>query len=151
MNLLDLVPAFQRQLGSYASANDTPSLQAAYLADAVEALGFRWTRDYEITFTSPNTYEVEPTIAAKDKRPIILMASIIYKMGKVNLASFRDGDFAWDPVQGRSNPISLDIAELDKYVGVVPKLAAGFTMPLRGYANVYNRETYNFWLTGRWY
>lgn len=147
MNLLDLVPAFDRQLREYRRAQDTDSTLAAYLADAVEALNYRWTRDYVVENTAPLTFEVEPTIAAKDKRPVILMASIIYKSGNLNLVSFRDGDFAWDPQQGRTNPLQVDLNELDK---ILPsgqgKLAVGITAPLRGYANVYNREAYNYFL-----
>jgi hypothetical protein len=151
LNLLDLVASFKRQVGTYARTEDTDSTLAAYLADAIEALDYRWTREYAITFTAPNSYAVSPTIEVKDKRPIILMASIIYKMGKTNLASFRDGDFAWDPAQGRSNPIGLDVTELDRYLGSAgPRLAQGITAPLRGYSNIFNPESYRFILTGRW-
>lgn len=150
MNLLDLVPSLDRQLKRYRRPADTDSTLAAYLADAIEALNNRWTRTYVITLTTPQTYDVSPDIATADKRPIILMASIIYKMGNVNLASFRDGDFAYDPVQGRSNPISLDQVELDKMLGSAPKLAVPFTSPIFGYANIYNPESYNYllgWVT----
>lgn len=144
MNLLDLVPALDRQLRQYKAANDTDSTLAAYLADAIEALGNRWTRDYLIEFTAPLTFEVEPEITAKDKRPIILAASIIYKSANVDLASIRDGDFAYDPQQGRQNPIQLDILELEKTVPLYPKLAQASTAPMRGYSNIWNPESYLF-------
>lgn len=145
MNLLDLVPSLDRQLGQYRRSGDTDSKLAAYLADAVEALAFRWTRDYVIELTAPLTFEVTPDIAMKDKRPIILMASIIYKMGNLEAASFVDGDFRWDPQQGRQNPLQVDLAELDKLLPPAStRLATGITAPLRGYANVYNRESYNY-------
>jgi len=145
MNLLDLVPPFKRQLKQYVKGSDTDSTLAAYLADSTEALNWRWTRSYAITFTTPNSYSVSPDVAAKDKRPIILMASIIYKMGNVELAGFRDGDFAYDPQQGRTNPIMQDIAELDK---ILPRaqLAKGKTAAMRGYSNGYNPESYS-WLS----
>jgi len=144
MNLLDLVPAFNRQLNQYRRAADTDSTLAAYLADAIEALNYRWTRDYTIEYTAPNTYHVEPEVVARDKRPIILQASIIYKMGNSSLISFRDGDFAWDAPQGRTNPLSLDLAELDAILPNYPKLAQALTSPIRGYSNIWNPESYMY-------
>ncbi len=150
MNLLDMVPPFKRHLKTYIREEDTDSTLAAYLADGVEALAWRWVRDYAISTVAPNSYSVSPDIVIQDKRPIILMASIIYKMGNTSLASFRDGDFAYDPTQGRTNPVALDIAELDKLIPPIPKLAKGFTAPIRGYANVYNPESYNWILSRAW-
>ena len=145
MNLLDLVPSFKRQLNQYVDENHTDSQLAGYLADAIDALNWRWTRTYVITHTPPSTFEVSPTVTDKDKRPIILMASIIYKGANIELAGFRDGDFAWDPQQGRSNPITNDVAELDKILGKSVSLAKGKTQPLRGFSNGYNPESYS-WL-----
>jgi hypothetical protein len=141
VNLLDLVPSFKRQLRQWVREQDTDSTLAAYLADAIEALNWRWVRDYVVTVTTPNTFNVTPEIAMRDKRAIILMASIIYKMGNVELASFRDGDFAWNPQQGRSNPIIQDISELDKMLPVIPQLASARSMPLHGFCNVFNLES----------
>jgi hypothetical protein len=140
-NLLGLVPSFKRQLGMYQSAKDTDSTLAAYLADATEALQFRWSRTYVISFIAPNSYSVDPTIVSKDKRPIILMASIIYKMGNISLASFRDQDFSYDP-KGSQNPIQGDITELATYL---PKyrLAKAVTAPLHGFNNMFSSESYN--------
>lgn len=135
-----------RHLRQYVKASDTDSTLAAYLADGIVALSWRWTRDYAITTTTPNTYEVSPDIATRDIRPVILMASIIYKMGNSSLASYRDGDFAFDPVQGRTNPIALDIAELGVMIPLRTHLATGTTAPMRGYSSVFNDETYNFFL-----
>jgi hypothetical protein len=142
VNLLDLVPAFERQLQQFKNAEHTDSTLAAYLADAVEALNYRWVRNYTITYTAPNTYHVNPDIVAKDKRPIILQASIIYKMGNASFISFRDGDFAWNPAQGRTNPLALDLAELEKVLPYTPKLAQAITAPIRGYSNIFNPESY---------
>lgn len=145
MNLLDLVPTFKRQLRQYVKEQDTDSTLAAYLADSVEALNWRWTRTYEITVIQPNSYSVLPQITAKDKRPIMLMASIIYKAANTDLASFKDGDFAYDPQQGRQNPIATDIAELDKLLPLANKrLGLASAVPLRGFSNVYNSESYSF-------
>lgn len=127
----------------YANPTDTDSTFAAYLADGIEALSYRWSRDYAITQVSPLTFSVSPDIATSDKRAVILMASIIYKMGNTGLASFRDGDFAYDPTQGRTNPVALDIAELEKIVPAA-RLASAFTSPLRGYASIFNPESYNY-------
>lgn len=143
MNLLDLVPPFKRHLKQYKSSTDVDSVLAAYLADAVEALQFRWGRTYAITFTSPQTYAVSPDIVSKDKRPIILMASIIYKMGNLQMAGFKDQDFAYDPQQGRQNPIQVDIEELARFLPIY-RLARPVTAPLRGYSNQFNPESYNF-------
>jgi hypothetical protein len=146
LNLLDLVPTFRRQLHQYVSANDTDSLLAAYLADAIDALNWRWVRTYVVEHTPPHTYEVEPTVTAKDKRPIVLMASIIYKGSNVELARFSDGDFAWDPQQGRTNPLATDIGELEKILPNKPRLFRASTAPLRGFSNGFNPESYH-WLS----
>jgi len=142
VNLLELTPAFKRHLKQWVKTQDTDSILAAYLADGIEALAWRWERLYAITVTQPNTYSVSPDIAVRDKRPIILMASIIYKMGNVELAGFRDGDFAYDPQQGRTNPIISDIAELDKMLPLKPTLAKAVTSPMRGFSNAFNPESY---------
>lgn len=142
--MLDLVPALRRHLDNYIETGETDSELAAYLADGVEALGFRWERTYEITHIPPLTFTVSPDIAGKDKRPIILMASIIYKMGNLQLAGFRDGDFSYDPQQGRQNPTQMDIEELARFLPIY-RLAKGTTSSLRGYNNVVNPESYG-WL-----
>lgn len=145
MNLLDLVPSFRRHLRQFVSGADTDSNLAAYLADSIDALNWRWSRDYVVTITQPNTYNVSPDVEAKDKRPIILMASIIYKAGNTSLASFKDGDFAYDPQQGRQNPLATDIAELDKLLPLANKrLGLAASQPLRGFSNAYNPESYLF-------
>lgn len=147
MNLLDLVSSFERQLRQYVKEEDTDSNLAAYLADAIDALNWRWSRDYVVTITQPNTYNVEPEVEAQDKRPIILMGSIIYKAGNVEFASFRDGDFAYDPQQGRQNPLWTDITELDKLLPAAnARLGMAKSAPLRGFSNGYNPESYG-WLT----
>lgn len=142
--MLDLVPALRRHLSQYIAVGETDAELAAYLADGVEALAFRWARTYEITHTPPMTYEVSPTVAAKDKRPIVLMASIIYKMGNLQLAGFTDQDFSYDPQQGRQNPLQMDIEELARFLPIY-RLARPVTGPMRGYNNLVNPESYN-WL-----
>lgn len=145
MNLLELVPSFKRQLRQYIRESDTDSTLAAYIADGVDALNWRWTRTYEVTIIQPNSYTVSPDVTAKDKRPMILMASIIYKTGNIDLASFHDGDFAYDPQQGRQNPLAMDIAELDKILpAATAKLGLAKSAPLRGFSNAYNPESYSF-------
>lgn len=144
MNLLDMVPALDRHLRQYRKAQDTDSKMAAYLADAVEALNTRWTRSYVITVTQPETYTVSPDIEAKDKRPIILMASIIYKMGNYSMARFTDGDFSYDPQNAwRTNPITFDVEELKAMIPTT-KLAGASTAPMMGFNNIYNPEGYNW-------
>lgn len=149
-NLLSLVPAFQRQVGQYIAPDDTESTYAAYLADAVQALMFRWDREYLVEFTEPMTYVVAPDIAQKDFRPIILMASIIYKMANVQLASFQDGDFSYSPLKGTSNPLEIDRNELILYLGSSIRLAKAVAVPMRGFAYVFNREAYSYILSGGW-
>lgn len=146
MNLLDLVPAFRRQLNQYVNSSHTDSTLAAYLADAVDALNWRWVRLYVVDHTPPNTYLVNIDITAKDRRPVILMGSIIYKGAYVDLAKFSDGDFAYDPAQGRFNPIAMDLNELDKILPSTPRLFAASTTPLRGFSNGFNPESYS-WLS----
>lgn len=147
MNLLTLVPAFKRHLNQYKRAADTDSKLAAYLADGIEALSFRWSRTYAITVIAPDTYFVEPTIEAKDKRPIILMGSIIYKMGNVQMAGFKDGDFMFDPQQGRQNPLQVDIEELARFLPIY-RLALARSAPLRGYNSLVNPESYIYAIEG---
>lgn len=92
---------------------------------------------------APKTYIVSPDITATDKRPVILMATIIYLMGNWAQAYKRDGDFAIDPrtINAGINPIVLATAELGNIIPRM-KLASGMTSPLRGFNNVYNRENY---------
>ncbi len=143
MNLLELVPPLKRHLRIYKDDDDTDSKLAAYLADGVEALQFRWSRTYAITYTPPETYEVTPAIASKDKRPIVLMASIIYKMGNLQLANFTDQDFSYNPQQGRQNPIQVDVEELARFLPIY-RLAPAQAGPLKGFGNIYNPESYNW-------
>lgn len=138
-----MVPALRRHLSNYIETDEIDSELAAYLADGIEALQFRWDRTYAIEYTAPLTYEVSPDIASKDKRPIILMASIIYKMGNLQLAGFKDGDFSYDPQQGRQNPTQMDIEELARFLPIY-RLAAASTAPLRGFNNVINPESYRW-------
>lgn len=151
MDLLDLVPAFQRHLGRYKNSEDTESTLAAYLADAIQALMLRWDRDYVITPEGALTFLVEPTVVPQDNRPIILMASIIYKTAQGSgLAAYIDGDFSYNPLKGTSNPISLDREELLGYLGKAPRLAQAVSAPLRGYAYAFNKESYVQFLAGGW-
>lgn len=150
-NLLDLVPSFERQLRKYKNADDTESTFAAYLADAVQALMLRWDREYIVTYITPLTFTVDPDIAQSDYRPIILMASIIYKSAlAAGLAAITDGDFSYVPLKGAANPIDLDRKELLTYLSDKPRLVAAQSAPLRGYAFVFNKESYNFFLSGGW-
>src|SRR5512139_3027520 len=142
--MLELVPAMRRHIHNYIDTDETDSELAAFLADGVEALAFRWDRTYVITHIPPMTFTVAPDVAAKDKRPIVLMASIIYKMGRLQLSGFTDGDFSYDPQQGRQNPIQMDIEELARFLPIY-RLARGSTAPMRGYNNVLNPESYQ-WL-----
>lgn len=145
MNLLDMVPSFYRQIRQYQKSTDTDSDLAAYLADGVEALAVRWDRSYVVQYIAPKTYLVEPSIALPDKRPVILMAAIIYKMATLQQAYIRDGDFAYDPrmVNAQGNPILMEFEELQKYVPA-SRLAKPITSSLRGFGNVYNPESYNW-------
>lgn len=143
MNLLELVPAFSRQLRLYKRGSDTDSDLAGYLADAVEAMGNRWQREYVVAYTAPKTYVVTPDITPNDKRPIVLMASIIYKGSNLMSASVRDGDFSYDPQIARWNhPIQQDIDELKYLVPI--QLAKAFSSPMYGFHNIYNKESYDW-------
>jgi hypothetical protein len=147
MNLLDLVPAFERHLRQYKKSTDTASILAGYLADGIQALDYRWGRTYVITYVAPATYSVTPDIAAADIRPVVLMSSIIYKMGNYSLARFTDGDFSYDPQNAwRTNPITFDINELKEILPTQTAglLATGRTSPMRGFNNIYNIESYNW-------
>jgi hypothetical protein len=140
MNLLDLVPALERHLRQYKKKDDTASVLAAYLADGIQALEYRWDRTYAVAYIAPATYSVSPDIASKDLRTIILMASIIYKSGNVGQASFTDGDFSYNPVRSTIMP---DITEIRERLPAV-RLAQGRTAPMRGFNNIFNRENYDW-------
>lgn len=144
-NALTLVPAFRRQIGVYTQGTTTSdSALAGYIADAVQALLPRWDRGYDIEFISPMTYHITPDLENKDIRPIILMASIIYKMGSVGMISFTDGDFSWNPNKGSDNTIDMDRQELLSYIPKV-QLAGATAGQFLGFKSVYNPESYN-WL-----
>ena len=148
MNLVEIVPAFRRQLTQYIKSTDNDYILAAYLADAVDALNWRWNRDYVVTYASgsPDSYTVVPDLTAKDKFPVELMASIIYKGSNVSLAKFTDGDFAYDPTQAKTDPLFLDIETLNKILPITPRLFRASTTPLRGFSNGFNPESYH-WLS----
>lgn len=145
MNLLDLVPQFQRQVNQYIREQDTDSQLAGYISDAIEALMFFWDRTYAVTFTPPMTYNVSPDIEAKDKRPIILMASLIYKTSNTSLASWTDGDFSFQLQRGADNFLTLDITELKWYINTQLKLAKAVSAPMRGFDNIFNLESYSWY------
>lgn len=150
-NLLELVPALDRQLRKYKDASDTESAFAAYIADAVQALMLRWDRTYSVTFSAPMTYSVDPDVAQQDIRPIILMASIIYKTALGSgLAAYTDGDFSYVPLKGAANPIDIDRKELLTYLGDKPRLIQAQSAPLRGFAYAFNKEAYGVFLSGGW-
>ena len=141
-NALDLVPAFRRQVSVYTQGNNTDNASlAGYIADAVQALMFRWDREYSVTFISPQTYTISPDIAEKDIRPIILMASIIYKMGTIGMVNFIDGDFSYSPHKGEHNAIELDVTELRNYLPST-RLASARVGQFLGYNNWFNPESY---------
>lgn len=147
---LDLVPAFRRQIGVYTQGSSThDSALAGYIADSVQALITRWDRGYEVDFISPQTYNISPDIETKDIRPIILMASIIYKMGNLGLVKFTDGDFSWDPTRGAGSVIDMDREELLSYI---PKyrLASARAGTFFGYKSIFNPESYNWDWAGYW-
>lgn len=149
-DLLELVPALERQLGVYGANSDlVPAQYSAYLADAVQALMFKWDREYQVEQVAENSYVVTPDIAQKDIRPIILMASIIFKMGNVTMASFQDGDFSYNPFKGAANTLEIDRSELIGYLGKI-RLAKPSTGPLRGFAAVWSTESYMSLLVGGW-
>jgi len=148
-NLLEIEPALRRQLRLYVAEDDTESKLAAYLADGVQALMYRWDRTYSVSKTGVETYLVDPDIEQKDIRPIVLMASIIYKMANSPLAAFQDGDFSYNPHKGAASALEIDRDELKNYIGAV-RLAKAVSGPLMGYGYVFNTESYARWLAGGW-
>ena len=143
-NALELVPAFRRQIGVYTQGTTTiDSALAGYIADAVQALGPRWGKDYEIEFISPATYILTPDVAPGDIRPILLMASIIYKIGTISTVSFTDGDFSWNT---RGNIGQFAQADRDELLLYVPKarLASAVVGTFNGFRSIYNPESYDW-------
>jgi hypothetical protein len=143
-NALDLVPAFSRQIRVYNKGTSglTESGLAGYIADGVQALMYRWDKPYSIDFISPMTYNIVPAVAQKDIRPIVLMASIIYKMGSIGLVAFSDGDFSYNPSGGKS-ALEMDRLELLSYIPST-RLAAPSVGPLFGYKAIWNPENYDW-------
>ena len=146
MNALDLVPAFRRQVGVYTrGTNTSDSALAGYIADAVQGLTSMWGggQEYEIEFISPQTYTITPDVAAKDIRPIILMAAIIYKMGSISILSYVDGDFSWN-TRG-SLGTQLIESERKELLGYVPvKLAKAAAGQFFGFKSIFNPESYDW-------
>ena len=141
-NALELIPAFRRQIKVYATGGEyTDSFLAGYIADAVQALMFKWNRDYSVEFISPETYIITPDVEQKDIRPIILMASIIYKMGTIGMASFTDGDFSYNPHRGESSSVEMDRKELLGYIPSI-QLARPSVGQFLGFHNWFNPESY---------
>jgi hypothetical protein len=141
-NALELVPAFRRQIGVYSQGqNHSDSVLAGYIADAVQALMYRWDKEYSVEFISPATYHIEPDIEQKDIRPIVLMASIIYKMGTIGLVAFTDGDFSYNPHKGSGSAMEADRLELLNYVPKI-RLAAPSVGTFMGFNNWFNPESY---------
>jgi hypothetical protein len=102
---------------------------------------WRWDRTYTVEFISPQTYLISPDIEQKDIRPIILMASIIYKMGTIGLASFSDGDFSYNPHRGDSSSLAFDRDELLNYLPKL-RLAKPSAGTFLGFNNLFNPESY---------
>lgn len=149
-NALELVPAFRRQVGVYTQGTTTiDSALAGYIADAVQALGPRWGKDYEVEFISPATYIITPDVEPGDIRPILLMASIIYKIGTISTVSFTDGDFSWNT---RGNVSQFAQADRDELLLYVPtaRLAQATVGSFYGFRSIYNPESYDWaWLVDR--
>lgn len=146
MNALELIPAFRRQIGVYTQGvNTSDSALAGYIADAVQALTSMWSggQVYEVEFISPQTYIITPDVEAKDIRPIILMAAIIYKMGNVSILSYVDGDFSWN-TRGSLGTQLLE-NERKELIGYVPvKLAQAVAGQFLGYVSIYNPENFDW-------
>lgn len=141
-NALELVPAFRRRVGVYTQgATTTDSTLAGYIADSVQALMYRWDREYSIEFISPQTYLITPTVEQKDIAPIVLMASLIYTMGTIGLASFTDGDFSYNPHRGTSSAMELYRQELLAFLPQV-RLARPTVGQFLGFDNWVNPESY---------
>ncbi len=146
MNALELVPAFRRQVGVYTrGTNTTDSALAGYIADAVQALSPNWAsgQAYEVEYISPATYLITPDVEARDIRPIILMASIIYKMGNISILSYVDGDFSWN-TRG-SLGTQLVANEKEELLGLVPiRLAQAVAGQFLGFSSIYNPENFDW-------
>ena len=141
-NALELVPAFRRQISVYThGTSTTDSALAGYIYDAVHALMYKWNKEYETEFISPQTYIITPDIEQRDIRPIILMASIIYKMGALSQASFSDGDFSYNPGRGITSTLEMDRQELLDYVPS-KQLAVPSVGQFLGFDNWINPESY---------
>lgn len=148
MNALDLIPAFRRQVGVYThGTNTTDSALAGYVADAVQALTVYWPdKTYEVEFISPQTYNISPDIVPGDIRPVILMASIIYKMGNISILSYVDGDFSWNTRGSLGTQlIANEMAELKPYTPVL--LAKAVAGQFLGFKSVFNPENFDWRIT----
>lgn len=146
MNALELVPAFRRQIGVYTQGTNTSdSALAGYIADSVQGLISMWSggQAYDVEFISPQTYIITPDVEAKDIRPIILLAAIIYKMGNVSIMSYVDGDFSWNT----RGSLGAQLIENEKkeLLGYVPvKLAQAVAGQFLGFSSIYNPENFDW-------
>lgn len=146
MNALELIPAFRRQIGVYTrGTNTSDAALAGYIADSVQALSSMWAggQEYTVEFISPATYIITPDVEAKDIRPIILMASIIYKMGSISIMSYVDGDFSWNTRGSLGTQLVAD--ERKELLTFVPvRLAKAVAGQFLGYASIYNPENFDW-------
>lgn len=133
-NLEELIAPLRIQLGDL-TATPTYSDETLHLVlrNAVEALMWRWYDKYYLTTEgvvarNPNiTWEWSspPVIQHKDRRPIVLQASIMIKTGAKfsesgNVASWRDDEISYSNIEAarqRSSTLDDDIKELE---GLLP-------------------------------
>ena len=118
--------------------SDTDSKLAGYISDGIKALAYRWDRSYVITSPSSESFIVAPDVTQRDEHFIVLAASIIYK-GSMMTGQFSDGDFAFNPIQGATSSLQMDLNELKAILPTV-RLAAAISAPLLGFSSWYNPE-----------
>ncbi len=129
-NLEELIVPLRIQLGDITTPPTyTDDLLHVILREAVEALMYRWHDRYYVTVEGVVTrstlvafdFSSPPVIQGKDKRPIVLQASVMIKTGAKftnsgSAVNWRDEEISYSNIESakqRSSTLNDDIKELE--------------------------------------
>ncbi len=153
-NLEELISMLRIQIGDTSETSPTYSddLLHQILRNAVAALMRRWNDRYYldnngVVFRHPSEtfqWSSPPVIQHKDRRAIVLQASITIKSGKKftesdNVANWRDEEISYSNVEAarqRSSTLADDVAELENTLPA-KKLARSSSERLYGWTTGY--------------
>ena len=128
-NLEELIAPLRVQIGDTDSTDYTDEILHLILRNAIAALMRRWNDRYYVdndgvVHRNPNEtfdWSSPPVIEHRDRRPVVLQASIMIKSGKKfsesgDAVSWRDEEVAYSNIESarqRSSTLADDVAELN--------------------------------------